>query len=196
MLSIALFRRKNELNFIRTSTTHPLKIAEVQANPTHGRIGITLCPGKHDLHAATGAWKRDLDTDLDAIKKWGGSVVVTLVEKKELEQLGVEQLGDGVKARGMEWLHLPIKDVSVPSQAFEEHWLTQGELIRKSLRRGSNVVVHCKGGQGRAGMIAARLLVELGMTPDEAIRLVRYVRSGAIETRAQEDVVRRAKPIP
>ena len=188
--------REHELTFVRTSKTHPLQIAEVQANPMQGRIGITFCPGKHDLHAATGAWKRDLDADLDAVQKWGASLVVTLVEKEELEQLQAERLGDGVKARGMKWLHLPIKDVNVPSQTFEEHWLTQGEFIRRTLRCGSSVVVHCKGGQGRAGMIAARLLTELGMAPDEAIRLVRSVRKGAIETRAQEDVVRRAKVIP
>ena len=32
----------------RTSKSHPLEIAAVRASPTHGRIGITFCPGKHD----------------------------------------------------------------------------------------------------------------------------------------------------
>jgi protein-tyrosine phosphatase len=184
------------LSFVRTSKTHPLKIAEVQASLQHGRIGITFCPGKHDLNAATGAWQRDLDIDLDEIKKWGASLILTLVEKEELEQLPVTGLGDGVEARGMEWLHLSIRDASAPSASFEESWLTHGEHIRRLLRDGSHIVVHCKGGQGRAGMIAARLLAELGMAPDEAMRLVRSKREGAIQTRAQEDVVRRAKPIP
>lgn len=183
------------MNFVRTSKTHPLKIAEVQASLQHGRIGITFCPGKHDLNAATGAWQRDLGLDLDEIKKWGASLILTLVEKEELEQLHVTDLGAGVEARGMEWLHLPIRDASVPSALFEKSWLTHGERIRCLLRDGSHVVVHCKGGQGRAGMIAARLLAELGMAPDEAMRLVRSKREGAIETRAQEDVVRGAKSI-
>ena len=38
-------------------------------------------------------------------------------------------------------------------------------------------------------MIAARLLVELGMEPTEAIASVRAVRPGAIETIAQEEFV-------
>jgi hypothetical protein len=69
---------------VRTSLTHPLQIAFVQAAPNQGRIGITFCPGKHDPNAATGAWKRDLGLDLDEIKKWGASVVLTLVEQQEL----------------------------------------------------------------------------------------------------------------
>ncbi|WP_245286767.1 hypothetical protein [Bradyrhizobium sp. ARR65] len=64
------------------------------------------------------------------------------------------------------------------------------------LRRGDDIVVHCKGGLGRAGMIAARLLVELGMTPEEAIKEVRRVPKGASKTSAQEAIVRRAKSIP
>ena len=45
-------------------------------------------------------------------------------------------------------------------------------------------------------MIAARLLVELGMDPEDAIRSVRRVRKGAIETPSQLALVRRTKPIP
>ena len=55
---------------------------------------------------------------------------------------------------------------------------------------GSNVLVHCKGGLGRAGVIACRLLIELGMKPSEAIVAVRNVRPGAIETAAQLDYAR------
>jgi ADP-ribosyl-[dinitrogen reductase] hydrolase len=57
------------------------------------------------------------------------------------------------------------------------------------LRRKLNVLVHCRGGLGRAGTIAARLLVELGMEPTKAIASVRGVRPGAIETSEQERFV-------
>jgi len=63
------------------------------------------------------------------------------------------------------------------------------------LRSGSDIVVHCKGGLGRAGMMAARLLVEVGVPPEQAIKSVRSVRKGAIETKDQEDVVLRTKAI-
>jgi hypothetical protein len=177
----------------RTSQTHPLQIAEVRSSASHGRIGITFCPGKHDNAAATGAWARDLSTDLDAIAAWGARLVLTLNEPAELEALKVPHLGAEVLRRGLDWRRLPIADYSVPTEAFEKQWETHGRDIRALLRSGGDVLVHCKGGLGRAGMIAARLLVELGMAPEQAIREVRRARAGAIETPAQLGVVKRAK---
>lgn len=184
------------MSVARTSQSHPLQIAAVRASPAHGRIGITFCPGKQDLLAYTGAWKRDLGTDLDAIVAWGATLVLTLVESEELVMLKVPQLGQEVQQRGLVWHHLPIADFSVPTPVFEQHWLQHGQDIRQRLRRGEDVLVHCKGGLGRAGMIAARLLVELGMEPATAIRTVRRERKGAIETPSQLGLVRRTRPIP
>ena len=181
---------------VRTSQTHPLQIAEVRASPSHGRIGITFCPGKHDHFANTGAWERDLGIDLDAISVWGAKLVLTLMESAELTALKVPHLGKEIQNRGLEWRHLPIADFSIPGDAFEQEWLTQGREICALLRNGDDVLVHCKGGLGRAGMIAARLLVELGMNSDEAIHSVRSARKGAIETPSQLALVRRTVAIP
>lgn len=180
---------------VRTSQTHPLQIADVRASPSHGRIGITFCPGKHDRAASTGAWARDLTADLDAIAAWGARLVLTLVEPAELVALNVPRLGAEIRSRGLDWRHLPIADYSVPTQAFEAQWATEGRDIRALLRDGGDVLVHCKGGLGRAGMMAARLLVELGMDPEQAIQNVRRVRIGAIETPAQLALVRRTQAI-
>ena len=173
----------------RTSLTHPLQIAEVCPGPGMGLIGLTLCPGKQQSWGLTGAWARDLGLDLDAMAEWNAAVVVTLMEADELERLKVPGLSDAVRDRHMEWLHLPIQDRDVPDAAFAEAWLEAGESLRARLRDGFNVLVHCMGGLGRAGTIASRLLVELGWKPDDAIREVRRVRPGAIETDDQEDFV-------
>ena len=123
-------------------------------------------------------------------------MVVTLVEHFELENLQVADLGQRVTDRHMEWFHLPIVDVSVPDDAFEEDWLSAGEAIRATLRNGSNVLVHCRGGIGRAGTIAARLMVEFGWDAEAAIEEVRRVRHPtAIETPAQERHVRSTKSV-
>ena len=173
----------------RTSLSHPLAIAELELSPSLGRLGITFCPGKKDEHAMSGAWNRDLVLDLDAIVAWGAAAVVTLVETPELKFLKVPELGTEVARRHMDWLHLPIPDVTVPGPAFERLWAEAGPGVRARLRDGFNVLVHCRGGLGRAGTIAARLAVELGMDPIDAICRVRAVRPGAIETAAQEQHV-------
>jgi ADP-ribosyl-[dinitrogen reductase] hydrolase len=181
---------------VRTSTTHPLQIAEVRATPGHGPIGITFCPGKTQNSAMSGRWARDLDLDLDQVRDWGAAAVVTLVEDHELAALKVEGLGAAVEDRHMAWHHLPIADVHPPGRDFEARWAEVGEGLRARLRDGFGVLVHCKGGLGRAGTIAARLLVELGVEPAEAIRAVRAVRPGAIETEAQEAHVHACRPVP
>ena len=175
----------------RTSVTHPLEIAAISAGPLLGRVGITFCPGKYDQHAMSGYWDRDLSIDLDAIRNWGAAAVVTLIEAKEFPLLRVEHLGEEVRRRGMLWFHLPIADVCTPDEGFEQNWVPAGDALRTLLRNGRDVLVHCRGGRGRAGTIAARLLIELGMEPAAAIRRVRAVRPGAIETREQEEYVLR-----
>ena len=75
--------------------------------------------------------------------------------------------------------------------AFERAWADgAGERARDILRRGGTVVSHCRGGIGRAGTVASRLLIELGAaTPEEALRRVRKARPGAVETWEQEQHV-------
>ena len=181
---------------MRTSKTHPLRIAAVRQTPAHGRIGITFCPGKKDPDAWTGAWHRDLSIDLDAIKDWGATLVVTLVEQHELENLEVPELGKMVHSLGMEWLHLPITDLAIPSSSFETEWRRHGEYIRSLLRNRFDVVVHCKGGLGRSGTIAARILIELGETPTKAIAAVRSARPNAIDQGVQERFVLNITAVP
>lgn len=180
---------------IKTSLTHPLQIAEIVMSDG-GRIGITFCPGKKQPFAVSGTWDRDLTLDVQAIANWGAGTVLTLIEDHEFRSLRVEELGDAVRAHGMDWVHLPIPDASIPDAEFETAWIEIGAMLRSRLRAGAGVLVHCKGGLGRAGMIAARLLVELGMPADKAIAKVRHVRPGAIETLEQEDRVRAVAPIP
>lgn len=173
----------------RTSQTHPLQIAELSCPQYAGKIGITFCPGKYDPLAATGKWDRDLTADLDTIEKWGASAILTLIEAVEMIELRVPHLGQAITERKLSWYHNPIHDYSIPNQHFETQWINERQAIYMHLAQGENVLVHCKGGLGRAGMIAARMLIELGCNTKLAIREVRRVRPGAIETRAQLNYV-------
>jgi ADP-ribosyl-[dinitrogen reductase] hydrolase len=173
----------------RTSLSHPLRIPFVKAGEGFGRVGISFCPGKWQSHAITGAWARELNVDLEAISSWGAKAVVTLVETHELIALRVEDLGTATADYGMRWFHLPIRDVTAPGPTFETEWATAGVQLRQILMKGEDIYVHCKGGLGRAGTIAARLLVELGVSPKQAIADVRAARPGAIQTREQEAYV-------
>jgi ADP-ribosyl-[dinitrogen reductase] hydrolase len=175
---------------MRNSYTHPLRIAEIAVGMDRGKIGITFAPGKKQLTAMSGAWDRDLAIDLDSIAAWNAAAVVTLLEEGELDELRITELGREVQRRHMEWHHWPIKDGAVPSSTFQAKWQENSARTLSLLQTGANVLVHCKGGQGRAGMVAARLLAEIGISSEQAIRSVRAAREGAIETSEQEKWVK------
>jgi protein-tyrosine phosphatase len=179
----------------KTSSTHPLRIDVVSPGDGFGRIGITFCPGKVDPYGMSGSWDRDLAADLDVIRDWGAEAVVTLLEPHEFRSFRVQKLGQEVRRRHMKWFHLPIADASIPDETFEREWESAGRKLRKILRSGSDVVVHCRGGLGRAGTIAARLLAELGAEPQQAMAEVRQARPGAIENSIQENFVMKIRAI-
>lgn len=178
---------------MKTSKSHPLQIAEIPLDDPYGSaVGLTFCPGKIQPKSISGNWCRDLATDLLAIKQWGAAAIVTLMPQIELEMVKVGNMGDECEALGMEWYHLPIIDVNVPDSYFEHLWIYAGLRLRNHLSSGRKVLIHCRGGLGRTGTIAGRLLVEMGWDANKAINEVRGVRPGAIETEAQKNHVMNA----
>lgn len=175
----------------RTSLTDPIRMDFVAAGT--GLIGMALCPGKWQDNALSGTWRRDLD--LDRIAAWGAVAVATLMETDELARYHVSGLGAGVLARGMAWHHLPIRDFDIPRAPFEMAWAEAGPRLRAHLAGGRRIMLHCLGGLGRTGTIAARLLIESGMPASDAIAAVRAARPGAIETAEQLEYVRRMRPL-
>ena len=51
-----------------------------------------------------------------------------------------------------------------------------GALVAAAVGEGRQVLVRCSGGLNRSGVVVAEALVQLGRTPDEAVRLVRSAR--------------------
>lgn len=169
---------------VRTSVTHPLRVDELRVG--NGRLGVTFCPGKKGDSVHGEAWNRDLDLDMDAIKSWGARAVLTLIETSEFEMLSVTGLGKAVGDRDIDWHWFPVRDLDVPPPETMERWRALSPKLHRILERGGRVLVHCRGGLGRAGTMAALLLIERGRSAREAMERVRAARPGAIETRAQE----------
>lgn len=177
------------LHTARTSETHPLRIATVPVGNEGGAVGITFAPGKHQGNPMSGRpWARTLDADIKAIVQWGASDLVSLIEPHEFRELMIQSLSDQARAAGLHWYGLPIVDGCAPDDHFLEAWATLGPSLARGLIKGRRVVVHCKGGLGRAGTVACMLLIGSGtvQTAEAAISLVRSVRPGAIETLEQE----------
>ena len=131
----------------------------------------------------------------DAVKAFadaGAVALLSLTPADEMAWLGVppQVLAGLCRAAGLDWHHLPLDDMSAGDGATRTLWQATVPALHAVLDADRAVAIHCRMGLGRTGMAAALLLVERGTTPEEAIATVRRVRPGAIETRAQEALVR------
>ncbi len=159
----------------RTSLTHPLQIAEVTAPGAKGAIGITFCPGKKQSNAMSGAWDRDLGLDLDAIRPGAPRALSHLSSHTRSGREGRgHREGDPEPRHGLA--------AHADHRRFGSRSPLRGGVARarraliSAIRGGQLVLVHCKGGLGRAGTVAALMLVELGLEPQAAITAVRKAR--------------------
>lgn len=167
-----------------TSRQSPIRVAFVPGHTTGlpGRIGLTLGPGKRDAR-----WERDLDADLERLRKiYRVDVLVSLLPADERDALGMKALPERAAAHALALEELPILDGSVPDPAALDALVSR---LMAAAASGQNVVVHCRGGLGRSGLVVAACLAARGLPGEQALVAVRHVRPGAVETDAQAELV-------
>ncbi|KAL0245838.1 hypothetical protein I308_104975 [Cryptococcus tetragattii IND107] len=106
---------------------------------------------------------RDISTDLKRIKGEGVGCLVCCLDDEELELLGVpwETYRDVAAETGLDVIRLPMPDGFTPVSM--ELFDSQVSLIAtKYTLQGINVLVHCRGGVGRAGMTACAWAIKMG----------------------------------
>ena len=140
-----------------------------------GILAISPIPGADGTYAA----------DVQHLIEWKPAIVLCLVTEVELVASGASGLWQDLVSAGTRWEHLPISDFGVPDDAFQEAWPDVSDNMRRALMGGGRVLVHCRGGCGRSGMVALRLMIELGEAPDDALARLRAVRPCAVETNDQ-----------
>lgn len=173
-----------------TSDRRPLYVDFLPTSATGlpGLIGLTIAPGKRGM-GAEGMWMRDLDLDLRRLREViGADVLVSLCEADELRRLEIPDLHERARSLGIVVEPFPVPDTRTPASADAVRPLVQRILDAAAL--GQKVVIHCMGGLGRSGLVAACVLIARGRGADEAMRIVRAARKGAIENAEQEAFVR------
>lgn len=163
----------------------PLKIDAVPVPLFPGLIGISACPGMKEF-STLDLYDDRIENDLQCICNWGASIVVNLLEMQEIIMLGTAALPARILSRNMAFLHLPMANNMLPDESFEENWRNNRSRLLEALRDGGRILIHCKEGVGRSGIVAARLLIESGVAADSAISAVRKARPGSFMLYAQE----------
>ncbi|MEQ8586180.1 MAG: tyrosine-protein phosphatase [Thalassobaculaceae bacterium] len=147
-------------------------LAEIGGGPWPDRLAIAPLPRARQ--------------DFDAIRSWGADLVISLVGDDECARAGMPDLSSAFGRIGVDCIRAPIADYGSPDAEFELGWPAHRKRALDVLKSGGKVLVHCRGGQGRSGTIAAALLIAGGLSPADAMADVRRSRPAAIETEGQE----------
>lgn len=110
--------------------------------------------------------------------------IETLVRLQEPERLMLTS--EALDAWGLEDFKYPIADGGAPTVEGTQIVI---DFIQQRLKKNVPIAVTCGAGIGRTGTILACYLVADGMSAEEAVRVLRGMRSPSIESAAQMSAV-------
>ena len=142
-----------------------------------GRVVICAAPASAELPN----W-------VSQLKQIGATLVVCLLEEAESERIGLEAEEDALTASGLTFLRFPIADFGVPEKTPAKELIAE---LSKRLAHQETVAIHCRGGVGRSGMIAACLMINERWSFDQALEHISSARGQAVpETEDQRHFIR------
>ena len=127
---------------------------------SRGRLAVSARPcGGDDLASEVDGWKRN-----------GVDTVVSLLTPSEIRELQLDGEREACRAAGIEFIHFPIADRGLPDSAAAFTALIR--RIEAQLEQNRGVLIHCRAGIGRTGMLASLVLIALGADADSAFARV------------------------
>jgi protein-tyrosine phosphatase len=114
-----------------------------------------------------------LDDEMRCLTAAGVSVLVSLLTDTEMTELGLSAEPQAAHAAGLAFHQLPTPDRHVPDPAAS---ITLAATLREHLAAGQSVALHCRNGIGRSSTLAAIILIQDGIEPDQVWSLISAAR--------------------
>lgn len=141
-----------------------------------GRLGMMARP-------RGGEW---LEDEINELKTNGVQDIVSLLEKKEAEELELSNEKRECEKQEIKFLSYPIKDRQVPDSMKDT--LKIGLQINDSLEIGNSIVLHCRQGIGRTSLLTSVILLQQEYSLDYILSYLTSIRGCSVpETSLQSD---------
>ena len=163
------------------NANHPFTLSVVGAGHCRGQLAVSCCPGRAAPWLLPSVSQRELERDIATIARWGAKVLVSLLDDFEFSRLHLRRLPEFAAAAVLTWYQVPHAFTLLPDADFDRMWTPISLRLQEVLRSGGKVALHCRDGRDRSPLVAARLLIELGCNPVDAINRVRAARPGTLE---------------
>jgi len=125
-----------------------------------------------------------LQEEMRGLQSSGIHTLVSLLERREAEWLGLEDERAAAENAGIHFLNYPIPDTHVPRNLASFRTFVSDLAAR--LRNCERIGVHCRGSIGRATITAACTLIHLGWEAPAALAAVEETRGCPVpDTREQ-----------
>ena len=137
-----------------------------------GTLIFTPCPGTKGV---------SLNDSLGQLARGGAEAVITLMPEDEMVRNEVSELPQACSEVGLKWFHFPIEDDTSPGREFEQAWRIGRERVFGILDQKGAVAIHCKGGSGRTGLMAAIIMLERNIPYEEVVARVKALRPRSLK---------------
>ena len=142
----------------------PVKIYWLHNFENGSKLGIMARPRGNE-------W---LEGEIVSLKRQDVQIIVSLLDRNEIYELGLEKEPEFCLNQGINFINLPIADRNVPKlDSGFQNFIGQ---LKEKISAGNNIVIHCRMGIGRATIIAGRLMLKPGYKTSDIIAHISKIR--------------------
>ena len=172
-----------------------MRIVPIAGPANCGCIGLTVWPKRPLDPNAQPTPRQRIEKYIRQISDWRARVLVSVLEEREIYRLGVRDIGDVATLSYIWWFPLPFEEGKAPDETFMYAWSRAAPVLLDRLRTDERVVFQGCGDPARVSLVACCLLVELGLSADQALNSVRQGHADLELTPVQEQFIRGYQPL-